>query len=78
MVGTLPSCHHHSGPGLVQDEALDRVEVARPGSQLEHPVRVGIAGLPAAADAGGAEVDVLGVVLAIEGRGEQTGPRACG
>src|SRR4051794_29455074 len=65
------SRHDRAGSGLVQDEALDWVEVARPGLELEHPASVRVAGFAAPADTVGAEVDVLGVVLAFERRCQQ-------
>src|SRR3954469_4674197 len=60
------SRHDCAGSGLVEDESLDRVELARPGGKLEHPAGVRVAGLATPADAVGTEVDVLGVVLAFQ------------
>src|SRR5215472_17505710 len=57
----------------VFDDALDRVRWHGPRRALEHPHRVGIAGVAADADAARREVDVLGVVLALHARREQVG-----
>src|SRR5688572_5472029 len=63
--------HDDPGPGLMQDEPLDWIELAGPGRQFEDPARVRVAGLPTLADALRAEVHVLGMVLAIKSRRQQ-------
>ena len=56
---------------LVEDDAGKRIELADPGLLFEHRFGVAVTGVPALHDAGRAEIDVLGVVLAAELRGEQ-------
>ena len=56
---------------FVDDHALGRIDRPAPRRALEHPLRVGIAGLPAGADPARREVDVLGVVLAVDARRER-------
>ena len=51
---------------LVQDHAVEQAELAEPGLLRERPLGVGVTGLPARADAGRREVDVLGVALVVE------------
>jgi hypothetical protein len=60
--------HHGTLVNLVDQDAAQRVDVAVPGLLLDRAPDIVVAGLPAPADAIGAEVDVLGVVLAIEPR----------
>src|SRR6266545_7419885 len=57
--------------GLVQDDAFERIAIVLPGLARERPHGVGVAGLPAAADAGRCEVDILGVVLVVEPRRQE-------
>src|SRR5258708_31661800 len=56
---------------LMQNNARERIELAYPGLAFEHRSGVAIAGVPALHDAGGTEIDILGVVLAGELWGEQ-------
>src|SRR2546426_5909037 len=51
---------------LMDDHAFHRVDGLLPGLAREHLLRVGVAGLAARGDAGGREVDVLAVVVALE------------
>src|SRR6185437_12704673 len=51
----------HLGRRLVKDHAFQRVDFALPGRLLKSPRRLGVACFPALADAGRAEVDILGV-----------------
>ena len=55
----------------MHDETLQRVEVTAPRLAIEHALHVGLSGLPAPADAGRAEIDVLGVILPRKRRREQ-------
>src|SRR2546425_11557327 len=50
----------------MDDHAFHRVDRLLPGLAREHLLRVGVAGLAARGDAGGREVDVLAVVVALE------------
>src|SRR5687767_12399115 len=52
----------------MQDDTLDCVDRRVPGRALDHPPRVSVSGLAAEANAGGAKVDVLQVVFAVESR----------
>src|SRR5262245_54055517 len=65
-----PGCHGARGK-LVHDDALHRVDGRFPRRLADHATRVLQSRLPAGADAGRAEVDVLPVVLARERRREQ-------
>src|SRR3712207_2277035 len=65
------SCYHRLRSCLVQDEALHRIKLAGPGSQFQDAAGVGIPSLPAFANAARAEVDVFGVILAIQRRRQQ-------
>src|SRR5574338_1372989 len=56
---------------LMDEDASQRIDLAIPGLLLDRAPHVVVAGLPAPADAIGTEIDVLGVVLAIEPRGQQ-------
>lgn len=58
-------CRDNGDPvvGFMQDHAVDRVELSLPGLLLDHAQRVGIAGLPALADSGRTEINVLGMIL---------------
>src|SRR6266480_1996168 len=56
---------------LVKNDTRERIELADPGRAIEHGLGVGITAIPALHDAGWAEIDVLGVVLAIELRRQQ-------
>src|SRR6266513_775725 len=56
---------------LVKNDTRERIELADPGRAIEHGLGVGITAIPALHDAGWTEVDVLGVVLAIELRRQQ-------
>src|SRR5438034_8966139 len=51
---------------LVENNTRERVELATPGRTIENRSGMGISGVPSLSDAGRTEVDVLGVVLAIE------------
>src|SRR5476649_1399836 len=53
---------------FVDRHTLDRVDLLQPRAPFDETQRVVMAGLPALADAVGAEVDVLGVILAAEAR----------
>src|SRR5437773_2374875 len=61
----------HDRDLLLQNDARERIELADPGLAFQHRFGVAIAGVPALHDAGRAEVDVLGVVLPGQLRGEQ-------
>jgi hypothetical protein len=52
-------------------EALDGIDLSFPRGVHEHSARIAIAGRPSRADAFAAEVDILGVVLSFERRGEE-------
>src|SRR5205807_9676123 len=54
--------------GIVNGNAHHRIDRCFPGSALQNPHRVGIAGLPARVNAGTGEVDVAQMVLMIEPR----------
>src|SRR3989454_10765203 len=56
---------------LMDDHAFHRVDRLLPWPAREHLLRVGVAGLAARGDAGGREVDVLGVVVALQLGGEE-------
>src|SRR5258708_31282182 len=56
---------------FVRQHALQRIDVADRGLVGDDPLGMLVAGLPAAADAGAGEIDVLGVVLAVEPRRQQ-------
>src|SRR5260221_2890934 len=56
---------------FVDQRALQRIDVADPGLLGDDPLGMLVARLPAAADAGAREIDVLGVVLAVEPRRQQ-------
>src|SRR5712692_8915067 len=58
-------------PRLVQDDAIEHSELADPAVFRQCPHCVGVACLPAHADARGAEVDVPGVALIVEAGCEQ-------
>ncbi len=51
---------------LMQNNPRERIELADPGRAIEYRLGVRITGVPALHDAGRTEIDVLGVVLAIE------------
>src|SRR5205085_7107914 len=70
-LGRLADFHPGARGELVHDYALHRLDLRIPGRALDHAPRVGEAGLPARADAGRREVDVLQIVLAVERRREQ-------
>src|SRR5216117_434320 len=55
----------------MDDHAFHRVDRLLPRLAREHLPRVGVAGLAARGDAGGREVDVLAVVVALELGGEE-------
>ena len=57
--------------GFVQDHPGEWIELAEPGLAREHRLGVSVPRVPTLLDAGGAEIDVLGVVLAIELRSKQ-------
>src|ERR1051326_7591233 len=57
---------------LVQNDALERVGFVLPGHVRQRPTRRAITGFPALADPGRGEVDILGVVLVVETRRQQT------
>src|SRR3954468_24967341 len=52
--------------GPVENEACQRVEVAGPGRLGENALGIRITSIPEPANAGRAEVDVLGIVLALQ------------
>src|SRR5207249_10076185 len=56
---------------LVENDAGERIELTDPGLPFEHRLGMAVTGVPALHDAGRAEIDVLGVVLAAELRSEQ-------
>src|ERR1051326_3622405 len=45
---------------LMQDNTFERIELALPGGTLDRLPRIGVARFPPHANAGGAEIDVLG------------------
>src|SRR6266550_985532 len=57
---------------VVDDHALDGVDRRTPRSGFQHPFGVGVAGLPTRANTRWREVDVFGVVLAVDLRRNQT------
>src|SRR5436190_7844433 len=69
--GALLRSFQHFRLWFVQDDARERVDLVLPRRLIECAHGLGVAGLPAHADAGGAEVDVLGVVLVFELRRQQ-------
>src|SRR3712207_2827977 len=64
--------HHHARPRLVQDEAFNWVEFARPGCRFKHMPRIRVSGLPAGADTLRTEINVLRMVLTLECGSEQS------
>src|SRR5690242_6186295 len=56
----------------MQDHAVEQTPLPDPRLSLERAPGVGMTGLPAAADAGRGEVDVLGMGLIAELRAQQT------
>src|SRR6476646_9704656 len=56
---------------LVQDHAVEHAKLAKPSLPLERAVGFGITRLPTLTEAGRREVDVLGVALMGNARGEQ-------
>ena len=56
---------------FVDHDALQHVDVALPRLFRQHALAMLVSGLPAGADACAGEVDVLGVVLAVEPRRKQ-------
>jgi hypothetical protein len=58
--------------GLVKDDTRQRVELAHPRLAREHGLGVRVACFPTLLDSGLAEIDVLGVILAVQLRSEQT------
>src|SRR4029078_8570946 len=56
---------------LMQNNPRERIELASPWLAFDHRSGVAVAGVPTLHDSGGAEINVLGVVLAGELRGEQ-------
>src|SRR5436190_15868619 len=56
---------------LMQDHAFERIELALPCSTRERAPGRLIAGVPTHADAGRTEIDILGVIFAIELRRQQ-------
>src|SRR6476659_3871369 len=56
----------HGDGGVVDDDAFHRIDRALPRCEREHSSRLGVTGLPARLDAGGCEVDILEMILAVE------------
>src|SRR6185369_5049400 len=56
------------GRAFVDDDALRRIDRPFPRRALQDPPGIRVAGLPAGADAVRREIDVLGVILAVERR----------
>ncbi len=84
MVGRVPACEParyvvdpsgipslFQGHRVVDHHAVRRIDPRRPRRALHHPLRVGVSRLPAGADAGRREIDVLRMILALELRGNQ-------
>src|SRR5215471_6997663 len=59
------------GQRLVQNDAFERVACIVPGRAAQCTDRVGIACFPPQTNAGGAEVDILGVILVVEPRSQK-------
>jgi hypothetical protein len=59
-------------PGFVKDDARQRVKLAHPRLAREHGLGARIACFPTLPDPGLAEIDVLGVILVVQLRREQT------
>jgi hypothetical protein len=57
--------------GLVHDHPFERIDLIMPRRPFEGLGRLLIAGLPPSANAGLAELDVLGVILVVEARCQQ-------
>src|SRR5205085_7210281 len=57
--------------GIVDHHALDRINRPSPWRALDHASRRHIARVPARADPRRGEVDVLGMILAVDPRGDQ-------
>src|SRR5437762_12665073 len=57
---------------VVDDHALDGVDRRTPRSSFQHPFGVSVAGLPTRANTRRREVDVFGVILAVDLRRNQT------
>jgi hypothetical protein len=58
--------------GFVKDDTRQRIELAGPWLAREHRLGVRIACFPTLPDSGLAEIDVLGVILAVQLRSEPT------
>ena len=56
----------------MQDKAFERIDVTVPRFPLQRVASVRVARLPAPSDSRRAEVDVLGVVLAVDPWGQQS------
>src|SRR4051812_50226781 len=59
---------HHAPGRFVENEALQRIDVAGPRRLGEDALGVRVTRVPACTNAGWAEVDVLGMVLALQRR----------
>ena len=55
----------------MQNDPGERIELADPWRTIEHRPGMGVTGLPTLHDTRAAEIDIFGVVLALELRGEQ-------
>src|SRR5205814_9224547 len=55
----------------MQNDPGERIELADPWRTIEHRPGMGVTGLPTLHDTRAAEIDIFGVVLALEMRGEQ-------
>src|SRR5947209_20556896 len=67
----LFSRHLHDSRAFMKNDACKGIELAAPRGLIEDLQGVRIAGVPALHDAGGAEIDVPGVALAVELRRQQ-------
>ena len=56
----------HPRPGFMKNDSLHRIKLTLPWGQRNHAARVSITCGAACPDSGGAEVDVFGVILAID------------
>ena len=56
---------------LVKDDTLNRIKLAPPGRLFERSCRCCVACLPARADPGRTEIDVLGMVFVLDTRRQQ-------
>src|SRR5688572_11618086 len=56
---------------VMNEHAAQGIDIAVPGLPVDHAPDIVVAGLPPRADAFGAEIDVLGVIVEVEARRQQ-------